>query len=140
MRIPLRPGVRLSLFARQNQDAVRIRMATYYNPLRVLRLISKRGWMVLLIRYDWRDKGRYEPFDRADLPLTAEESWEEMERMATDLYQAQDALTFVGEMCDILDRQGRQPTTAEVRRWTEGALCARQAGLVLPDTADGETP
>lgn len=133
MRIPLRPGVRLSLLVPQNQDAVRIRMATYYNPLRVLRLISKRGWMVLLIRYDWRDKGVYEPLDRADLPLTADEAWEEVERTGQELYEAQDALAFVEECCVIADREGRQPTTADVRAWLGGPQCARQAGLVIED-------
>jgi hypothetical protein len=47
------------------------------------------------------------------------------------LYRAQDAVAYVGECCDIADRAGRPITTADVRRWLEGAKCARQAGLVF---------
>jgi hypothetical protein len=131
MRIPIWPGVGLSLFVRQDQQAVRIRLAAYYNPLRVLRLASMRGWFVVLVRYDWRDKGVYEPLDRTDVALTPDESWEEAERLGTELYEAKDALAFVGEMCDIADRTGRQPTTADVRSWIGGPKRARQAGLVI---------
>lgn len=134
MRIPIRPGVKLSILEPQNPEAVRVRMATYYKPIKLTRLLSKRGWFVLLARYDWRNPGRYQPptpTDLAEVPLTAEESWEEVSRMATDLYLAQDALAFVGEMCDIADRDGRAITTTDVRRWLEGPKCARQAGLAL---------
>ena len=50
----------------------------------------------------------------------------EVERLARELYEAQDALAFVAECCDIADRTGAAITTAEVRRWLEGAKCGRQ--------------
>lgn len=66
--------------------------------------------------------------------LTAEEALELAEEIGRELYQAEDALAFVGEMCGIADRQGRTITTANVRAWLRGPLCARQAGLALtPD-------
>ena len=58
MRIPLWPGIRLSLFVPQDPGAVQVRMAFHHNPLRVLRVASARGWMLLLVRYDWRDRGK----------------------------------------------------------------------------------
>ncbi|WP_331764774.1 hypothetical protein [Streptomyces sp. NBC_01238] len=61
MRIPIWPGVRLSVWEPQNPDAVKVTMACYYKPFKVTRVLSKRGWLVLLIRYDWRDTGTYEP-------------------------------------------------------------------------------
>jgi hypothetical protein len=71
MRIPIWPGVRLSMWEPQNPDAVKVTMACYYKPFRVTRVLSKRGWALLLIRYDWRDTGTYEPPKRdalADTP------------------------------------------------------------------------
>lgn len=50
----------------------------------------------------------------------------EVEDLATELYKAQDALAFVAECCDVADRMGGQITTADVRRWLEGAKCGRQ--------------
>lgn len=44
--------------------------------------------------------------ERAPQPLTADE--------------AQDALAFVSEMCDIADRDGIPVTTASVREWLKG--------------------
>lgn len=67
--------------------------------------------------------------------LTAQEARDLADDLSLQLYRAQDALEFVGECCNIADRQGRQPTTAQVREWLRGAQCARQAGLVIdPDT------
>lgn len=59
MRIPIGPGVRLSLLEKQNPEAVQIKLATYYKPLKVTRVASMRGWMLLFVRYDWRNKGEY---------------------------------------------------------------------------------
>jgi hypothetical protein len=59
MRIPIWPGVRLSVWEPQNSQAVNVTLACYYNPLRVRRVLSMRGWMLLGIRYDWRDRGVY---------------------------------------------------------------------------------
>jgi hypothetical protein len=55
MRIPLWPGLRLSVWERQNPDAVKVTMARSkpYQPIR--RVLSMRGWMLLWVRYDWRD-------------------------------------------------------------------------------------
>jgi hypothetical protein len=61
MRIPIWPGVRLSVWEKQNPEAVQVTMACYYNPLKVTRVASKRGWALLLVRYDWKDTGEYKP-------------------------------------------------------------------------------
>lgn len=55
----------------------------------------------------------------------------EVERLAYDLYKAQDALAFVAECCDIADRTGAAITTADVRRWLEGVKCGRQIAAEL---------
>lgn len=69
-----------------------------------------------------------------DDQLTADEARALVDDLSLQLYRAQDALDFVGECCDIADRQGRAITTANVRQWLKGAQCARQAGLVIsPD-------
>jgi len=73
-----------------------------------------------------------------DGELTPEEARAEVERLATELYHAQDKLAFVAEMCDIADRQGRlgKPaavSTTRIREWLKGAQCARQSGLVFTD-------
>ncbi|ARX81496.1 hypothetical protein SMD44_00894 [Streptomyces alboflavus] len=60
MRIPIWPGVRLSVWEPQNPEAVHVRLANYWKPFPVRRVLSKRGWMILWIRYDWRDKGKCE--------------------------------------------------------------------------------
>jgi hypothetical protein len=51
---------------------------------------------------------------------------DEVERLATDLHKAQDALAFVGECCDVADQLGTPVTTALVRQWLKGAKCGRQ--------------
>lgn len=61
MRIPIWRDLRLSVWERQNPEAVRITMACYYNPIRVRRILSSRGWALFGIRYDWRDRGKYVP-------------------------------------------------------------------------------
>lgn len=61
-----------------------------------------------------------------DDQLTADEARAEVDRLATELYRAQDALAFVGELCDIADRENRAITTADVRTWLEGVKCGRQ--------------
>ncbi|MGW2384335.1 hypothetical protein [Streptomyces sp. NPDC001658] len=57
MRIPIWPGVRLSVWVKQNPDAVRVVMPSYHKPFTVRRALSKRGWMFLYVRYDWRSRG-----------------------------------------------------------------------------------
>ncbi|MFD3741082.1 hypothetical protein [Streptomyces sp. NPDC058629] len=61
----------------------------------------------------------------ADEDLTAEE--------------ARDALAFVGECCDIADRNQRPITTGDVREWLKGARCGRQL-LRTTETAPCPTP
>ena len=54
MRIPIWPGVRLSVWEPQNPDAMGVTAPHIHTPLRVQRVASKRGWALLLVRYDWR--------------------------------------------------------------------------------------
>ncbi|MFE7535243.1 hypothetical protein ACFU67_13335 [Streptomyces rhizosphaericola] len=68
--------------------------------------------------------------------LTAEEAREQAHDLATQLYKAQDALAFVGECCDIADREHRTVTTGDVREWLKGARCGRQ--LLGTSAAEGE--
>ncbi|WP_432077781.1 hypothetical protein [Streptomyces sp. YPW6] len=58
--------------------------------------------------------------------LTAEEARDLVDELNTELYQAHDALAFVGECCDIADRNQRPITTGDVREWLKGARCGRQ--------------
>lgn len=59
MRIPLWPGVRLSVWEKQNPQYVTVSMSNtvLHKPIR--RVLSKRGWMLLLVRYDWKKAGRF---------------------------------------------------------------------------------
>ncbi|MFJ9890857.1 hypothetical protein ACIQRW_34105 [Streptomyces sp. NPDC091287] len=57
---------------------------------------------------------------------TAEEAREMADELNTELYQARDALAFVGECCNIADRAQRPITTGDVREWLKGARCGRQ--------------
>lgn len=58
MRIPIWPGIRLSVWEKQNPEAVRVvtPFVTPYEPIR--RVLSMRGWFGLLVRYDWKDRSR----------------------------------------------------------------------------------
>ncbi|MGA5330977.1 hypothetical protein ACPCJT_20330 [Streptomyces griseoincarnatus] len=66
------------------------------------------------------------PTDDTDAELTAEEARTLADDLSLQLYRAQDALAFVGECCDIADREQRPITTADVREWLKGARCGRQ--------------
>ncbi|MFI7329305.1 hypothetical protein ACIBQ3_32300 [Streptomyces rubiginosohelvolus] len=68
--------------------------------------------------------------------LTAEEARDQANDLATQLYRAQDALAFVGECCDIADREQRPVTTGDVREWLKGARCGRQ--LLGTSAAEGD--
>lgn len=57
MRIPIWPGIRLSIWEPQDPDAVKVTLAFIRKPPTVRRVLSMRGWMILLVRYDWRDTG-----------------------------------------------------------------------------------
>jgi hypothetical protein len=67
--------------------------------------------------------------------LTAEEARNLVDELGLQLYRAQDALAFVEECCVIADREGRQPTTADVREWLKGARCGRQVASDATDRA-----
>lgn len=66
-------------------------------------------------------------------PFTVDEAREEVERLSTELYEAQDALAFAGECLTIWEReQPGQPVPADtVRRWLEGAKCGRKLAAEL---------
>lgn len=72
-----------------------------------------------------------------DGELTAEEARDLADDLGTQLYRAEDALAFVGECCDIADREGQPITTAQVREWLKGARCGRQ--LLADRAADPAT-
>ncbi|WP_411119012.1 hypothetical protein [Streptomyces sp. 058-1L] len=72
-----------------------------------------------------------------DADLTADEARDQAADLATQLYKAQDALAFVGECCDIADRNRRPITTGDVREWLRGARCGRQ--LLGTTTAEPES-
>lgn len=75
--------------------------------------------------------------DAPDDGLTPEEAREEVERLARELYLAQDGLAFVREMCDVADREGIEVTTAAVRGWLTGPKCAR---VLATEQARGQDP
>jgi hypothetical protein len=56
LRVPIWPGVRLSIGGSPKPEAVRVVLGGPRPPAeqRTVRLISKRGWMLLLVSYDWR--------------------------------------------------------------------------------------
>ncbi|MFF8297708.1 hypothetical protein ACF07M_20240 [Streptomyces globisporus] len=66
--------------------------------------------------------------------LTADEARVLADELNTELYQVRDALAFVGECCDIADREQRTVTTGDVREWLKGARCGRQ---LLGTTSEG---
>ena len=79
--------------------------------------------------------------------LTANEARAEVDRLGTELYYAQDAHAFVGEMCDIVDAKQGAPSgygtllTADVREWLKGPRCVRLMAVdasMVPDTRPEE--
>ncbi|MFG2970849.1 helix-turn-helix domain-containing protein [Streptomyces sp. NPDC048288] len=80
-----------------------------------------------------RNQLRKEIADSAE--LTASEARAEVDRLSTELYYAQDAVSFVGEMCTIREAREKGPeaevmvSTAEVREWLKGARCARMIAV-----------
>lgn len=79
--------------------------------------------------------------------LTAGEARAEVERLGTELYYAQDAHAFVGEMCDIVDAKQGAPAgygtllTADVREWLKGPRCVRLLAVdasMVPDARPEE--
>lgn len=60
MRLTLWPGYRLTLWEQQNPEAVKVVMP-FTKPSRVQRVLSARGWMLLLVQYDWKRRDRPDP-------------------------------------------------------------------------------
>jgi hypothetical protein len=56
LRVPVWPGIHLTFGGVPKTDAVRVVMGGPRPPTgqRTVRIVSKRGWMVLLVRYDWQ--------------------------------------------------------------------------------------
>lgn len=56
IRVPVWPGVHVALGGEPDSAAVRVTFGGPYEKLQhhTVRLVSKRGWMLLLVRYDWR--------------------------------------------------------------------------------------
>lgn len=74
--------------------------------------------------------------ERGEHPLlTAREARDLADELGNDLYRAQDALAFVGEMCDITDTKQNTPAgygtllTADVRDWMKGPRCIRMRAV-----------
>lgn len=63
------------------------------------------------------------PEDYEYLALTHQETWEEMERLGTEAYQAQDALEFVREMCALRSQSTPLVTIEQVLVWSNGSRC-----------------
>ncbi|MET9150019.1 hypothetical protein ABZX82_01870 [Streptomyces griseoflavus] len=84
------------------------------------------------------NRQRVQEVDEPD--LTVDEARDLVSDLSVDLYWAQDRLGFVGECCDIADREQRPITTADVREWLKGARCGRQlaADTAAPDAAEPE--
>jgi hypothetical protein len=76
--------------------------------------------------------------------LTAREAREEVDRLSTDLYWAQDAHAFVREMCDLLEAKqhvGKGEaalSTADVREWLKGPRCTRLLAVDASLVPDGQ--
>ena len=79
--------------------------------------------------------------------LTAAEARAEVDRLGAELYYAQDAHAFVGEMCDIVDAKQGVPAgygtllTADVREWLKGPRCVRLMAVdasLVPETRPEE--
>lgn len=79
--------------------------------------------------------------------LTAREAREEVDRLGTELYWAQDALAYVGEWCTLVEREhGVQEgaavvSTGDVRTWLKGPRCARLLAVdasLVPESRPAE--
>ncbi|MFB7858800.1 hypothetical protein [Rhodococcus qingshengii] len=89
MRITIWPGVKLSIWVKQNPEAVEVDIKTHKEKPHVRRVLSKRGWMILLVRYNWRN--RWDPAEETDgtVPNSAWHSiwlhgrWEDLTRYMT---------------------------------------------------------
>lgn len=78
--------------------------------------------------------------EHADTELTVDEARDLVSDLSADLYWAQDRLGFVGECCDIADREQRPITTADVREWLKGAQCGRQLAADAATATEATKP
>lgn len=127
MRIPVWPGVRLSVWEKQNPEAVKVTLARGkpYDPMR--RVLSMRGWMLLFIRYDWKDYSHHVE-DPAKSPVVYELT-RELHRRATHLETIRTAS----------EEQGWDETWVIVSgevRGLQGALGIALGGKVAGGNAD----
>lgn len=82
MRIPLWRDLRLSVWEKQNPDAVKVTLARSKPHEPVRRVLSSRGWMLLWVRYDWKD---YSPDERTPPASVVYKLTRELHRRATHL-------------------------------------------------------
>ncbi len=82
MRIPIWPGIRLSVWEKQNPEAVKVTLARSkpYEPVR--RVLSMRGWMLLWVRYNWKE---YNSEERTPPASVVYKMTRELHRRATHL-------------------------------------------------------
>ncbi|MCX4911863.1 hypothetical protein [Streptomyces sp. NBC_00878] len=128
MRIPVWPGVRLCVWERQNPEAVKVTLARSkpYEPVR--RVLSMRGWMLLWVRYDWKDYSPPEPEDPAKSPVVYALT-RELHRRNTHLQ----TIRAASEGLVLTDQWVM--TTGEVQG-LQGALGIALGGKVAGGTAD----
>jgi hypothetical protein len=96
MRIPLWKDLRLSVWEPQNPDAVKVTLARSkpYEPVR--RVLSMRGWMLLFVRYDWKDA---KPAADASSPSVPDL----VEQLTRELHRRSLRLEELGEDPDVLE-------------------------------------
>lgn len=126
MRVPIWPGVRLSVWEKQNPDAVKVvtPFVTPHQPIR--RVLSKRGWFLLLVRYDWRD--RRNQLERLDTPengawnqVWLEGNWRWVtSRMTTEQREyAADRVAAYGRYLGFVDGDRGRAEPDGLRWWRE---------------------
>lgn len=90
--------------------------------------------------HDDTEENRQQAAAATEPELTADEARALVDELGTELYRAQDALAFVGECCDIADREQRAITTADVREWLKGARCGRQLAADAQAASEAAEP
>ncbi|MEW2266931.1 hypothetical protein [Streptomyces sp. NPDC047868] len=128
MRIPLWRDLRLTVWERQNPEAVKVTLARSkpYQPVR--RVLSSRGWMLLWVRYDWKDYSPPEPEDLAK-SLIVDRLTRELHRRSTHL----DTIRHADE--GLVPTDQWVLTTGEVQG-LQGALGIALGGKVTGGSAD----
>lgn len=71
-------------------------------------------------------------------PISGPDLMGEVERLATELYQSEDARAWTREQCTLRERSQKasagqgEVQTGEVLAWLEGPKCSRQLGQIAP--------